>query len=363
MALAFRKGPEILPRVEPVSVCKLNPLQDPRWQRFVDSHPHASVFHTTQWLEALHRTYRYEPVVYTTTPPGNPLSNGIVFCRIRSWVSGSRLVSLPFSDHCEPLANAQEMTELMDSLRVSRDRTRWKYIEVRPLQSTAAAQPSDLTKTESYSLQMLDLAPDLDTLFRNFHKSCVQRKIHRAEREKLVYEQGRSDALLKKFYNLLLLTRRRHGLPPQPLIWFRNAIASLGDAVLIRIASKDGQAVASIVTIQYRSTLVYKYGCSDSRFNNLGGNSLLFWRAIQDAKKDGLSRFDLGRSETDNHGLITFKENWGAASMPLDYYRLPARQPFHLHSGWRTRVAKGVFSIMPDTLFAATGKLLYRHIG
>jgi CelD/BcsL family acetyltransferase involved in cellulose biosynthesis len=346
-----------------VSVYQFNPLKDSRWQPFVDDHPDGAVFHSAHWLEALWRTYGYEPVVYTTTPPGRDLTNGIAFCRVRSWLSGSRLVSLPFSDHCQPLAGAQDMAELMDWLKASRQSKHWKYIEVRPRCPEGAARASDVTKSESYSLQVLDLSPSLDTLFRNFHKSCVQRKIQRAEREKLTYEEGRSDELLKKFYDLLLLTRRRHGLPPQPLVWFRNVVACLGDRLLIRIVSKDGQPVASIVTIQYKDVLVYKYGCSDSRFNNLGGNSLLFWRAIQDAKKNGLLKYDLGRSETDNSGLVTFKENWGAVSMPLDYYRLPARQPFHLNSGWRTRVARGVFSVMPDTLLAATGRLLYRHIG
>lgn len=346
-----------------MSIYKLDPLQDPRWETFLNRHPDSSVFHTPEWLEALRRTYGYEPVVYTTTPPESELSNGIVFCRIRSWVSGSRLVSLPFSDHCEPLASSEDIAELMDWLRVSRHRKRWKYIELRPVYSHDAARAPDVVKAESHSLQVLDLRPSLDTLFHNCHKSCVQRKIHRAEREKLAYEEGHSDELLRIFYDLVLLTRRRHGLPPQPLVWFRNVVGSLGDRLLIRIASKDGRPVAAIVTIQYKDALVYKYGASDSRFNNLGGNSLLFWKSIQDAKRNGLLKFDLGRSELENSGLITFKENWGAQSRPLEYFRLPARQAFHLNSGWRTRLAKSVFSIMPDSLFTATGKLLYRHIG
>jgi len=346
-----------------VGVYKLNPLQDPRWQELVERHPGSSVFHTKYWLEALHRTYGYEPIVYTTTPPAKDLSNGIVFCRIRSWLSGARLVSLPFSDHCQPLADPEDTAQLLSWLKASRHRKRWKYIEIRPLSSSSTGRACELARSESYTLQILDLRPSLETLFQNFHKSCVQRKIRRAERENLSYKEGSSDALLKNFYDLLLLTRRRHGLPPQPLAWFRNVIASLGSRVLIRIASKDGQPIASIVTIQYKDALVYKYGCSDSRFNNLGGNSLLFWKAIQHAKRDGVVTFDLGRSERDNSGLTGFKENWGAASMPLDYYRLPALRTFHLNSGWRTRVAKGVFSMMPDALFTATGKLLYRHIG
>src|SRR5258708_19801175 len=133
----------------PVSVFKLNPLQDPRWQDLVDRHPYGSVFHSTVWLDALSRTYGYEPVVYTTSSPASKLSNGIVFSRVRSWVSGSRLVSLPFSDHCEPLATPEEMSELMHSLMASRRLTRWKYIEIRPLRPDAAANTRDLTRSES----------------------------------------------------------------------------------------------------------------------------------------------------------------------------------------------------------------------
>jgi hypothetical protein len=320
------------------------------------------VFHSSGWLEALRHTYGYEPVVYTTTPPGQELSNGIVFCRIQTWLSGGRLVSLPFSDHCQPLIEGQSFSEIMDWLNSSRFLKHWKYVELRPLSSTDPLR-SELTKSESFSLQILDLRPGLDVLFRNFHKSCVQRKIHRAERERLTYQEGRSESHLAQFYDLLLLTRRRQGLPPQPLLWFRNVVRSLGESILIRIASKDGQPIAAIITLQFKDALVYKYGCSDSRFNNLGGNSLLLWKAIQDAKQAGHHQFDLGRSEIDNLGLISFKENWGAASVPLHYYRLPAQHAAQLNSGWRGRVAKNVFSIMPDSVLSATGKLLYRHIG
>jgi hypothetical protein len=77
-----------------VSVFKLNPLQDPRWQDFVDHHQHGSVFHSTPWLDALSRTYGYEPVVYTTTPPANKLLNGIVFAAFA--VGSVAVASSPF---------------------------------------------------------------------------------------------------------------------------------------------------------------------------------------------------------------------------------------------------------------------------
>lgn len=91
-----------------MNVFQIDPIQDPRWARFVAEHPRASIFHTPEWLETLRRTYRYSAVALTTSGPGEPLSNGVVFCRVNSWVTGSRSVSLPFSDHCDPLVNTAE---------------------------------------------------------------------------------------------------------------------------------------------------------------------------------------------------------------------------------------------------------------
>ena len=95
----------------------------------------------------------------------------------------------------------------------------------------------------------------------------------------------------------------------------------------------------------------------------LGGTALLFWIALQDAKHQQAAKFDFGRSELTNPGLIDFKEKWGAVSLPLNYFRLPAEPQSHRHSDLSVRVAKGLFSRMPSSLLAATGKLIYRHIG
>src|SRR5689334_19011211 len=88
-------------------VNEIRPLEDPRWTKFVDEHPRSSAFHTAGWLEALRRTYDYEPIALTTSPPDADLQNAVVFCRVNSWLTGRRLVSLPFSDHCNPLVRDQ----------------------------------------------------------------------------------------------------------------------------------------------------------------------------------------------------------------------------------------------------------------
>jgi len=341
----------------------IDPLSDCRWADLVERHPKSSVFHTSGWLEALRRTYGYTPVVYTTSRPETELTNGLLFCEISSWLTGRRLVSLPFSDHCEPLVeSAAELGHMLELIGSDLERNKWKYIEMRPGNSGFAVSPK-FQPSETFYFHSLDLRPSLDELFRRFHKDCIQRKVRRAEREHVVYEAGNSESLLRMFYKLLLQTRRKQGLPPQPIEWYRNLIACLGGQLKIHLASKDGVPVASILTLAHKQVLIYKYGCSDPAFNQLGGTPLLFWNAIQEAKSSNIRELDMGRSDCDNPGLVTFKDRWGAARSTLTYSRFPGRFPQTSSRGWTGRIANQVISRMPDGLLTAAGRMLYRHVG
>lgn len=346
-----------------MAVYQIDPLRDPRWAELLERHPRASVFHTPGWLEALRRTYGYEPIVLTTSPSTTELANGIAFCRISSWLTGRRLVSLPFSDHCEPLvASSEDLRNILGWLERDMEREDWRYIEIRPL-SSALGSPAGFEQSQAFYFHKLDLRPASNELFRSFHKDCVQRKVRRAERENLTYEEGSSETVLDKFYHLLLLTRRRQQLPPHPLGWFRNLIDCLGDQLKIRVASKGDRPIASILTLCYKHGIVYKYGCSDARFNNLGAMHFLFWKTIQEAKNSGLQEFDLGRSDCDNSGLVAFKDRWGATRSMLTYARYPARRYTTVREHWEMQIAKRLFACMPDGFLTAAGELLYRHIG
>jgi CelD/BcsL family acetyltransferase involved in cellulose biosynthesis len=352
----------------PKTIYRIEPLKDSRWDDLLKRHPSASVFHSTEWLEALHRTYGYESIAYTTSPPGERMENGFVFCRVDSWLTGRRMVSLPFSDYCEPLVQGKEdMQVFISALEEESRNGKWRYIEIRPKQAVESASPL-CHEIAEYTFHQLDLEPSLDVLFRNLHKDSTQRKILRARREGLTYEEGPAESSLDTFYRLLTITRQRHQVPPQPRSWFRNLIACFGGALQIRIAYKGSQPVAGMLTLRYKDTLYYKYGGSDVRFNNLGGMHLLYWEAIQRAKDSGLRLFDLGRSDADQAGLITFKKRWGATQSRLVYLRF-APSPNHVHAfepaheTWRTRLAKQVFARAPVGMLPILGKAFYKHIG
>ena len=344
-------------------VYAIDPLRDSRWPELIARHPNASVFHTRGWLGALQATYGYEPVAFTTSVPTENLTNALLFCVVRSWLTGSRLVSLPFSDHCEPLVEDADQFRALSSFVVSlRLKERWKYVEIRSANCLLDFDGS-FGRATTYYLHRLDLRPSLDALYKGFHKDCIQRKISRAERESLTYEAGRSPSLLQQLYELLQLTRSRHHLPPQPFEWFQNLVTLMGKDACIRIASKAGQPVAGILTISHGKKMVYKYGGSDAKFNNLGATSMLFWQAIKEAKEAGAEELDLGRSDLDNQGLITFKERWSATSSTLTTWRAPNSAVSPSFEHLKVRLAKEVCARLPDSMLTLAGRLLYRHIG
>jgi len=347
---------------EPTTIVReIDPVSDPEWLALIERHPRSSVFHTPGWLEALKRTYGYEPFALTASPRGQRLTGAVVFCRVSSWLTGRRLVSLPFSDHCEPLIEtAEQLKYILASLCNETQANGWDYIEIRPFNGDSKIR--DQTPSATFCSHTLDLRSSVEELFWGFHKNCVQRKIRRAAREHLDHEEGRSEAILDQFYRLLVITRKRYGLLPQPLAWFRNLIDCLKEKLQIRVALKNGQPVAGILTLRHKRTLMFKYGCSDKQFSNLGGTQMLLWKAIQDAKNNGLLTFDMGRSDWDNPGLITFKDRWGASRSTLNYSRYPAgANP--LPPNWIAGAITKVVTYVPKRLSSCAGSSLYRHIG
>jgi CelD/BcsL family acetyltransferase involved in cellulose biosynthesis len=346
----------------------IEPLEDSRWEPFLEKHPRASVFHSSPWLEALRRTYGFQPIAFTTSSLGEDLENAIVFCAVESWVTGRRLVSLPFSDHCELLVDSADDQDILTAalMRKGEDE-QWRYVELRPLEPFDLATSLPRTAV-SYAFHQLNLWPNMDTIFTNFHKSSTQRKIRRAEREGLQYREGATPDLLDDFFRLFTLSRKRQGLAPQSKAWFANLMQCFGDALKVRVALKDGKAIAAMITIRHKDTLTYKYGCSDPRFNHLGSMHLLFWNAIQDAKFSGLRFLDFGRCDAGQEGLITFKNRWGAKQSVLTYARYGAAEKsthlFDLYSSqWKSQAAKFALKHISPAILPMIGRIVYQHIG
>jgi len=342
-------------------VYELDPLQDSRWQEFLERDARASIFHDPGWLEALRRTYGYIPFVLTTSPPGEPLANGVVFCRVNSWLTGRRIVSLPFSDHCQPLIDPSGLQGISDFLQKEVSGSKVRYVEFRPLRTVS--ETLGIYPSTQFVFHAIDLRHSREELFENLHKDSIRRKVQRAAREGLICKRGIESSLLQDFYRLFTMTRRRHGLPPTPYRWFRNVVECLGDDAQVYVAYKNQSPASGLFILKHGKKLVYKYGGSNQSMSNLGGTPFLFWKLMEDAKADGFEELDLGRSDLDNEGLITFKNRLGGHPSPLHYWRLAPKPRHKSAPGWMNRFAKQAMAHSPDAVRIQLGNLLYRHLG
>jgi lipid II:glycine glycyltransferase (peptidoglycan interpeptide bridge formation enzyme) len=195
------------------------------------------------------------------------------------------------------------------------------------------------------------------------HKSCLQRRIRHAERQQLSYVKSSSDELLSEFYDLLMMTRRRFRLLPQPRSWFRNLMDCMGSNAEIRLVRKDEKAIAAILTLRHRGTIVYKYGCSNEAFHRLAGMPFLFWKLIEESKAEGAEEIDFGRTDTDNQGLVQFKDRLGSNRRRLNYLRYAERECERAVASSELPGARALCSALPDALSSRAGRLVYRHIG
>jgi CelD/BcsL family acetyltransferase involved in cellulose biosynthesis len=336
---------------------EIDPLRDQRWIELTDRCERSSLFHTTEWLEALRRTYGYEPVVFTDARPSEPLRRALLFCRINSWLTGRRLVGVPFSDHCEPLLDSPEaLAPLLNSLKTEIGPA-CRYIELRPLETTV--EVDGFATSSLFYFHAIDLRPKLEDIFARLHKGQAQRAIRKAWRSGVTVEVGRSSQLLADFYALHKMSRHRKAVPLQPFRWFQNLAECLNDRLTIYVAKQEGHPAATILTARHKNTLVYKYGSLNPAYKRFGGTPHLFWKAIEEAKAQGLSVFDLGRSDVSNEGLLAFKEHLGATRSTLKYYRYPRPSA----SRWLPSVASKVYSVTPASIRTRLSARLYKHFG
>jgi hypothetical protein len=138
----------------------------------------------------------------------------------------------------------------------------------------------------------------------------------------------------------------------------------LGPAVQVRIALHGDQVAAGIITLAHQKNMVYKWGCADTRLNNLGGMPWLFWKVIREARERGITELDLGRSNWENEGLITFKDRLGGKRSSLNYWQYPkSTSRKSLLVGRVKRPAGWLLAQTPQPVFIAAGRVLYRHFG
>jgi len=300
-----------------------NQLDAPRWDAFVKSHPEGTPFHLTSWMRVIRDTYSFEPLLYFTQCKDETISGIYPFFLVKSLLSGNRIVSIPFSDYCGPL-QADQKIENYDvlSFLVTKYGRNVKYIEIRsPIQNN-----SIFVCNNYFENHILNLLSNSETVYKNFDKKTIQYSIRKSEREGVVVSEENTLRGLIEFCRLNNMTRKKHGIPTQPIKFFRNIykhIISKGQGFIL-IASYKNNAIAAGIFFSLKDIVYYKYNASDpSYLVKKTPNHLLTWFAIKKSCENKFRYFHFGRTSKDNVGLSRYKEMWGAQPYNLPYYYYP----------------------------------------
>jgi hypothetical protein len=336
-----------------------NPLQVADWNDCL-LHNQSSFFYTSEWAAVLASAYGYKPV-YFTKFAGNRLAALLPVMEINSFLTGKRGVSLPFTDSCSPIAQSQEQLETLISTCLEYALKRgWRSIEFR----AGSPLPLPAEPTRLFKHHTLLLEGSLSNLKKKIRASTL-RNIRRADRSGVHVSMSRSLLTMRVFHRLNCMTRKRHGLPPQPWYFFeaifKNVVQRRNGVIFL--ASYESKPIAGCLFLHFRKHAIYKFGASDGQFHFLRANNLLMWKAIQHYSDFGYQSIDFGRTDTGHSGLLQYKRGWGTRENALYYYRFDTKRRIFLKETRTSPPGYAMLRKMPILLLRLIGHLLYPHVG
>lgn len=340
----------------------VDPTRFPGWDERLACHPDATVFHTSAWARLLLETYAYLPKYFTFIEQDR-LVGLLPFMEIRSWITGTRGVSLPFTDASAPILPAgfgfEEAMAQVIALAESRG---WRTVEIRG----RIPEMENLPASAEYLSHDLDLTGGESLLFSRYRPN-VHRNIRKAEREGISVSEDNTAEGLREFYQLNCLTRREHGLPPQPIRFFEHLKEYVLEKELgfLMMARHKKKAIAGAIFLLFGGKAVFKYGASDRRYQEFRANNLVFRDAIRHLCGKGVRTLSFGRTDMFHEGLRQFKLSWGTTTSMLRYVKYDVRSksylggtPTHQPTSWKRTMSK-----LPIPVLRIIGNVAYRHIG
>jgi len=347
----------------------IDPSKDKRWDDFVLEHKFGSIYHHSSWKEVIERTYSHvTPVYFVLEEDKGSIKAAIPFFLIKSWLTGTRRVSLPFTPFCDALADTPEDVEsLLKAVIAKKDELQASYLEIRTYKSFNLFKVPLLKERFYYKTYILTLNEEPQILRKAFHKTSVQQRINKAERNHVIVKMGKTESDMKTYYSLNLLTRKKLGLPLIPYKFFQNLwqIMSAKDSIILLLAEHKDKIIAGTILLRFKDTMYSQDSASDRRFLKYSPNHLLLWKAIEMACNEGFRYFDFGKTSKDNRGLAYFKRRWAAEEHEIPYLYCPDIRGITSiqEESIKYRLMRAMGRRLPLSLSKIWGKAVYKHMG
>ncbi len=288
------------------------------WDAYVAAHPQASPFHSRTWCEAITRATGHLCHLVTARDAGGALTGLLPLHHVRSSLFGQALVSSGFAVDGGILADdpavAATLTEGAAAMANS--------LGVPSVELRGGPQPEGegwQREDGVYAGFARDLCRDDDA-----ELLAIPRK-QRAEVRKvldsgLTVTTGRDAVERRDHYHVYATSVRNLGTPVFPKALFDAVLDAFGDHADILTVRQNGRAVASVLSLYWRGTVMPYWGGGIADARRLRANELMYFALMRHAQARGYTRFDFGRSKVGT-GPYSYKKNWGFEPKPLVYAR------------------------------------------
>ena len=206
----------------------------------------------------------------------------------------------------------------------------------------------------------LDLPASAGTLWDGFDPK-LRSQIRRPQKEGLEARFGLDQ--LDAFYEVFAINMRALGTPVLPRRFFERIAERFPSLVVFGTVYRAAQPLAAGCGFVWRDEFEITWASSLREYSRLAPNMLLYWSFLEHVIGRGVRVFDFGRC-TPGGGTHRFKQQWGAADVPLPWLQWSSRNVAATPSPDRPafKVASAVWRRLPLAVTNRIGPLLARQI-
>ena len=353
------------------NVIIIDPNRYQSWNRFVYEHPFGWLVHLSGWKSVLEKSFPHMKGYYFAfiDVDKNSIKAALPLFLVKSWLTGTRLVSIPFSTLSDPLvSSAEDLQILFEEVKCFFEEKGGSYIELRTLKANTFLQKENFAQSTHFCHHYIDLNEPPEKLKKKFHRSCVRQKISRANKSNINLKVGKEEQDLKEFYRLYFMSRKRLGLPPQPYRFLKELWNTFFPAkqLMLLLAETEGSFIAGLILFMFKKRVSAEFSVIDESFSNISPNHLLFWEAIKISYDNGYEIFDFGRTSCQNTGLLNFKRRWNTKQIDLPIYFYPkeiGNKLCEIENSIKYKISSNICGYSPQPVLRMIGNFCYRHLG
>lgn len=288
------------------------------WDGYVAGHADATPFHSRAWCEAVTDATGHGCRVLGVRDGEGRLVGLLPLHHVRSRLFGNALVSSGFAVDGGLLADSDQAARLLSDAA-----TGWAgELDVPSIELRGGDLPTGpgwRREDGTYAGFARDLADDDDAELLAIPRK-QRAEVRKAMANDLTVTSGTGAGERADHYHVYATSVRNLGTPVFPKALFSAVLDAFGADADILTVRKDGRAVASVLSLYWRGTVMPYWGGGLAEARQLRANEMMYFALMGHARARGCTRFDFGRSKCGT-GPYSYKKNWGFEPQSLVYAR------------------------------------------